>query len=91
MANIRNIYADGLVINYPEGDKALERIPLSFENDLEDISHTVIEGDTLLSLAQYYFKDSRVWWKIADRNLILNPFVLEVNTEIIIPNPKSIR
>jgi hypothetical protein len=32
------------------------------------IFHTVAQGDRLDALAQYYYNDSRLWWRIVDAN-----------------------
>ncbi|ANG64518.1 hypothetical protein A8C75_19960 [Marinobacterium aestuarii] len=32
------------------------------------IEHEVVEGDRLDQLAQHYYKDDRLWWRIVDAN-----------------------
>ncbi|NVK41911.1 MAG: hypothetical protein HWE39_11765 [Oceanospirillaceae bacterium] len=32
------------------------------------IEHEVVEGDRLDRLAQHYYKDCRLWWRIVDAN-----------------------
>lgn len=53
--------------------------------------HKVTVGDTLDSLALYYYNNPTYYWIIADFNDILNPFdALEVNSRLRIPTFSSI-
>lgn len=78
-------YSDSFVIKYPDGDISVERnrssIPLDY------VIHTVLEGETIQSIAFQYYGDSGMWGVIADANDILNPFEdLHEDMELIIPN-----
>lgn len=49
--------------------------------------HIVKYGETLFSIADKYYNDFKLWFLIADKNpSISNPFELEANQEIIIPD-----
>lgn len=86
MENFRNLYSDGQIINYEEGDQSLERFPTFFPDTAGDINHIVKEDDNLVNLSHVYYKDSRLWWKIADKNNLDDIFNLELGSQIIIPN-----
>ena len=53
--------------------------------------HKVIEGDSLDSLALYYYNNPTYYWIIADFNRIQDPYVvLQTGTKIKIPTFSSI-
>lgn len=87
-----NLYSDGIIINYEEGDKSLERYPRTPVFDLLDKLYTVKDNDTLTSLAYYFYGSGRLWWVIADNNLdvIDNIFDIPSGTQLIIPNYKNL-
>lgn len=86
MANNLKLYEDGYIITYPEGDISLERISNDKPVDLNDKVHIVVEGDTLLLLAHYYYQDSSQWYKIAESNKLDDIFNLNLGMELVIPN-----
>lgn len=88
----KNLYSNGFIINYPEGDRSLERVIIPIESDLYDKSYVTKEGDTLLTIAHFFYGTSRPWWLIADNNenVIENVFDLVPGTELIIPNLKKV-
>lgn len=78
-------YSDSFVIKYPDGDISVERNRSSISSDY--VVHTVLEGETIQSIAFQYYGDSGMWGVIADANDILNPFEdLHEGMELIIPN-----
>lgn len=82
-----NPYRTANVIEYDEGDLSLERFRILYRPSNNDKLHTVIYGDTLWSLAFDYYKNSKLWWVIADVNpSIEHPMILTTNTNIIIPD-----
>jgi len=87
-----NLYDDGFIVTYAEGDASLERIPLEIVHDLEDESHTVKEDEALTDIAQEHYKDSRKWYAIADANIdvLEDVFNLQPGQELIIPNANKI-
>lgn len=86
MANIIDPYTNGYIISYENGDISLERIPTYQVNQQLVTVHTVLEGETLQSIAYKYYGDSGYWSLLADVNEIFNPFAeLEKDMEIIIP------
>lgn len=46
-----DLYSDGYIINYQEGDRSLQRRPIIHREDLEDKSYILRQGDTLTSIA----------------------------------------
>lgn len=93
MSNLRqnNPYITGYIINYPEGDQSLERFKIKYNPSVKDKLHTVTDFDTLWSLSYDNYGDSKWWWVIADVNNIDHPCILQVNTNIIIPDLDKIR
>lgn len=82
-----DIYNNGYIINYVEGDRSLERTKIKHIEDIDDTTHTVIGGETLPSIAYKYYGTSRLWYLIADVNThIINPFLLIPGEELLIPN-----
>lgn len=78
----QNVYA----LQYDNNDVSLERIPYEHMASPQDIIHTILEGETITSIAYQYYKDSGKWYIIADTNNIYNPIAdLKVGQEIIIP------
>lgn len=82
-----------------DGNAYLEdREPFNYQDREDNISHVVIDGDTLQSLAQYYYwyldRDAGdLWWVIADYQPtpIINPFVpLQPGRLIVIPAPEFV-
>lgn len=86
---IRDLYTNGNVINYREGDSSLHRNKVVHSEDLEDAIHTITQGETLTYLANRYYKDPKLWYLIADVNDIENPMCLKIGLDIIIPNYKK--
>lgn len=87
MANItgRSPYDDAYIIKFPNGDLALERNKADIPSN--HVIHTVLEGETIQSIAFRYYGDSGFWGVIADANDILNPFEdLHADMQLIIPN-----
>ena len=59
---------------------------MRLEKNLPNIKHTVISGDTLDSIALFYYGNPTYYWMIADYNDILDPFSpLTVGTVLYVP------
>ena len=84
----RNPYTKSVRIKYSDGTSTLERIPSTFSLTGKEKVHTLLEGETLQSVAFRYYGDSGLWADIADANNIIDPFT-EVyrGKQLIIPNP----
>lgn len=84
---IPSLYEVGYVVSYTEGDVSLQRTPIPFYGTVGNKYHVVSDGDSLQSLAQKYYGDQFQWYIIADANptLVDDPFSLEVNTTLLIP------
>lgn len=63
-----------ITVQFEDGDIILERSPISL-NDRQRFraEHTVLEGETLASIANQYYGDSGYWVMIADVNSIYEP------------------
>ena len=81
-----DLYSEGFIVNYKEGDKSIHHKMIMHKDSLNDKSHRVILGDTLTGIAYKFYKNSSLWFYIADVNNIDNPFILETGKSIIIPN-----
>lgn len=80
-------YAGGTTIDLGGGDIIVERssIQPALLNGYKAI-HTVLEGETIQSIAFQYYGDSGYWMNICDANSIYNPFEeLEPGMELYIP------
>ncbi len=54
--------------------------------ELDDIFHTVQEGDRIDLLAYRYLGDPTLWWVICDYNYIFFPLDLELGSVLRIPS-----
>lgn len=66
-------YNQGFALRYSDGDYSLEAYPRDIPFSINDIQHTVIEGETLQNIAYKYYRDSGKWYIISDANGIFNP------------------
>ena len=84
----KDLYSAGYALKYPNGDYSLERaIPSPILSDRDQI-HTVMDGETLQSIAYRYYGDSGFWYQIAEANQIVNPISDEefyIGRRLIIP------
>ena len=80
--NSRYINGNILNINNTRIIDITSRPKVSINNG---ITHIVVQGETLESIAYLYYKDATLWWKIADVNNIKNPLFLTPGTAIYIP------
>lgn len=77
-------------IDYSEGDFSLERIPYTYTPSADDITHTVMEDETILSIAFDYYGDSGLWGVIADTNNLSDVSEEVVpGLKLIIPNGRN--
>lgn len=81
-----DLYSNGILINYQEGDSSLQRRQIVHKEDLEDRSYVIRQGDTLTSISYNFYGEPLYWYIIADVNNIENPFILEIGKSLIIPN-----
>lgn len=96
-----NLYQNGRVIEFDNGEQLLIRDKLPEKRDALDSFETPKSDDNLLGLAySRYFGDVEnanfYWWLIADRNGVFNPLQPDIvvdgdvlpiaGNEIVIPN-----
>ena len=48
-------------------------------------TYTVKKGDTLWAIAKRYYSNPTLWPRIADRNKVKNPRLLQIGTRLVIP------
>lgn len=80
-------YSNGFVVDLEDGDIMVERVPAQpTQLSNPKAVHTVLEGETIQSIAFQYYGDSGYWPVIADVNSIYNPFTdLKPNMQLYIP------
>lgn len=76
---------DTFILKYPDGEYSLERIDKTHLLKASDVTHVVIEGETLQSIAHKYYGDSGRWGDIASINEIIDPFDITSGMNLIIP------
>lgn len=86
-----DLYKKGFVIQYEDNDEiSLERKRVDIITDINDSIHIVKEDDTIESISYQYYKNSFLWYIIADVNDIDNPFFLDLGSSLTIPNINTI-
>lgn len=80
-------YSDSVVLIIRQtGEKFLDSNTFNYILTGNEPVHTVMEGETLQSIAFFYFKDSGNWYKIADVNELIDPIEeFYVGQQLIIP------
>lgn len=88
-----NLYVNGKVIQFDDGEAVLVREKLVYAGDVGDLYHLCVEGDTLDRIAEQYYGKlvedaSKFWWVIADVNNVYNPLNLTdwVGKEMLVPD-----
>lgn len=88
-----NLYRNGAILLFDNGEGLLVREPLELTGSSEDLYHRVVYNDRLDLLAHKFYSGtmddaSKFWWVIADANNIENPLDLSefVGKEILVPN-----
>ena len=76
---------DTFILHYPDGEYSLERLDKTHLLKASDVTHAVIEGETLQSIAHKYYGDSGRWGDIASINEIIDPFDITSGMNLIIP------
>jgi nucleoid-associated protein YgaU len=79
-------YETVAITTFADGTQLLADIgqlnPISQTNPI----HTVVQGETLLSIAFTYYGNHSDWANIYLANALLDPFTLEVGSKLIIPS-----
>lgn len=77
---------DSYQVNYSDGEYSVERVDTSTTLTDSGTQHTVLEGETLQNIAFKYYGDSGRWGDIATFNGIVDPFNIEAEQVLSIPN-----
>lgn len=83
---INNPFSIGNIFIFDEGDYILDRESIQVEKSIRDRYHTIIDDETLGTIAFNFYGNSKWWWVIADVNNISWPFKLETGLTILIPD-----
>ena len=86
MPQTNDAYSDSVIVNYLEGDQSLERSSIVYQEDLNDKLHIVKEDELITAIAFRYYGKPSLWYIIADANNIINPLILDVGQQLVIPN-----
>ena len=83
-----SLYERGFLVHYDDGTNSLHRTPLNYLASINDVYHTISEGESLLDIAQFRYGDPFLWYVIADTNpdIIEDIFILPVGSIIVIPD-----
>lgn len=86
--NSTDPYAKGYIIPMAEDKMLLKRDKFKYNpTGTNDRTYLVKENDNIWDIAFRELGSSRDWFKIMDVNpTILNPFTIDVGTELIIPD-----
>lgn len=94
MGVLDNLYTDGVIITYEEGDRSIQRSKIRYSGSSADKTHITIDGERLDTISHRYYGTSKLWWLIADMNDIqddlINPFVIPEGYELFIPSLDNI-
>jgi len=81
-----NPWVIGSITNFDDGTQSLDRPRLKHVASEKDKYHTVKAWDDLQSVAFMYYGDSKFWFILSDVNELLDPFILDIGTTLIIPD-----
>lgn len=85
-----NPYSTGEVFVFNEGDIQLGRDPLIYTKNVKDKTHTVVEGETLWSIANDELGNSKWYWVLQEVNNYLFAADININDVIIVPDLDSL-
>jgi len=83
-------FKKGRILTFPDGDSILIRDKITHTANTDDNYHLISESDTLGDIAHRYYKNCKLWWIIADVNLIDHPLLLNPGDTLIIPKLSNI-
>lgn len=82
-----NPYLNADIISFDDGSRVLKRNPIEYVPSAgKDIIHTIMENDTLWTIANLRYGDDKWWYVIYDVNNLYNPFDLQMGLDLIIPD-----
>jgi len=81
----RTMYDRSFIVNYKEGDSSLEILPDNYIPTEGDKTHKVVEGDTLVRIAEDFYGTPEPWFLIMQANNIIQPWALVPGQVLIIP------
>jgi len=84
------IYEDAVVVVFPDSTKAMVSPMLAPDKNVVSVPYNVKDGDTLFSIANLAYGDTRAWFTIAEFNFenIENPFELTLGQTLYLPLPQ---
>jgi hypothetical protein len=86
-----NPYSLSDIILLSDDSVVLERRKVNYVKSDKDRYFTTIQGDTLWSISDEAYEDSKFWWIIADVNNIESPFELPEGSSLLIPDLVTIQ
>ena len=81
-----NPYSNGSVFRFKEGDRQLNRVPLTYTKGPKDKTYTILQGDTLHAIAQNMYGSSKWYWVLQDVNNYVLSLDITIGDNIVIPD-----
>lgn len=78
-------YEIAKIITFTDQTQLLEEYGRVLAPTSTEPMHEVIQGDTLLTISEKYYKNHEDWVNIYLANRLFDPFTLEVGTKLLIP------
>lgn len=78
-------YDKNTIETFSDSSVLLESLPTTFNLGTEDILHTIIQGESLLSISEKYYGTHEDWVGIYLVNGLLDPFDLTIGDKLLIP------
>lgn len=74
-----------------DGVNIFERREMLQFNTDEAVKHTVVQSDTLSTIANQYYEDAQLWWVILEANpSYSNAFDIKVGDILVIPSKDEV-
>lgn len=74
-----------------DGVNIFERREMIHFNVDEAVKHTVVQSDTLSTIANQYYEDAQLWWVILEANpSYSNAFDIKVGDILVIPSKEEV-
>lgn len=74
-----------------DGVNIFERREMLQFNTEEAVKHTVVQSDTLSTIANQYYEDAQLWWVILEANpSYSNAFDIKVGDILVIPSKDEV-
>jgi nucleoid-associated protein YgaU len=83
---MEDLFLQGRTTDYSDGTSSIDTVDTVYPTPVDFKTYTVREGDSLDNISYLFYKDAKLWSKIAIANNIIDPFTLTTGSVLIIPN-----